>query len=222
MFDFSSLEMITYGTEPMPEGLLKRLKSFFPAIKFLQTFGTSETGITRTVSRSSDSNFLKLDDPNVEYKIINGELWLKSKIQILGYLNHDMNNFTEDGWYKTGDLIEQADDGYLRIIGREIEVINVGGEKVLPIEVESILLEMPEISDCLVKGEKNMITGQIVSADVVLAENVDPKIIRNKIRMFCKTRIDNYKIPLRVNVINDVKFGSRFKKLRLEEAKTDG
>ena len=78
-YDLSSLRMITYGTETMPEGLLNRLKSVFTKVKFLQTFGTSETGIASTSSKSSDSTFMKIGDENLEYKIVDGELWLKSK-----------------------------------------------------------------------------------------------------------------------------------------------
>lgn len=121
-FDLSSLKMITYGTESMPESLLKKLKVIFPRTKLLQTFGTSETGIAQTSSRSSDSLEMKLDDPNLEYRIVNGELWLKSKTQIIGYLNASMESFTEDGWFKTGDLVEQLEGGYLKIKGRAKEV----------------------------------------------------------------------------------------------------
>ena len=70
-----------------------------------------------------------------------GELWLRSKTQVLGYLNASMDPFTEDGWFKTGDLVDELKDGYIRIIGRKNDLINVGGEKVLPAEVESILME---------------------------------------------------------------------------------
>ena len=159
-YDLSSIKMITYGTEPMPDSLLKKLRIRFPRVRFLQTFGTSETGIAQTVSRSSDSLEMKLDDPDCEYKVLNGELLLRSKTQVLGYLNASMESFTEDGWFRTGDLVEVLDDGYIRIIGRSNEIINVGGEKVLPQEIESVLMELPEVVDVLVRGELNIITGQ--------------------------------------------------------------
>ena len=101
-YDLSSVRYITYGTEPMPESLLNRIKESFPDTALIQTFGTSETGISQTISRSSTSTLIKFDDPNTEYKIVEGELWLKSKSQILGYLNHNMSRFTEDGWFMTG------------------------------------------------------------------------------------------------------------------------
>ncbi|MFW2555645.1 ANL family adenylate-forming protein [Aliarcobacter butzleri] len=210
-YDLSSLRMITYGTETMPQSLLLKLKEVFPKVKFLQTFGTSETGISTTSSKSSNSLFMKLEDINGEYKIVDNELWLRSKTQVLGYLNASMDSFTSDGWFKTGDLVE-VDGEYIKIIGRAKEVINVGGQKVLPAEVESIILEMEEISDCMVYGEKNAITGQTVVCDVVLNKNIEN--IKKRVRVFCKDRLDAYKIPTKVNVVDKTNFSDRFKKIR--------
>ncbi|EDP75577.1 fatty acid--CoA ligase family protein [Hydrogenivirga sp. 128-5-R1-1] len=217
-YDLSSLKMITYGTEPMPETLLKRLKQTFPKVRFLQTFGTSETGIANTYSKSSDSTFMKIDDPDIEYKIVNGELWLRSKTQVLGYLNAPMDSFTEDGWFKTGDLVEITDDGYIRIIGRSKEIINVGGEKVLPQEVETIILEIPEVIDCIVYGERNPITGQTVVADVVIKDGIDKKEAKRKIRKHCIKKLDNYKVPTKINFLEEINIGNRFKKIRRKDA----
>ncbi|XQC06324.1 ANL family adenylate-forming protein [Arcobacter cryaerophilus gv. pseudocryaerophilus] len=213
-YDLSSLRMITYGTETMPQSLLLKLKEVFPKVKFLQTFGTSETGISTTSSKSSNSLFMKLEDINGEYKIVENELWLRSKTQVLGYLNASMDSFTSDGWFKTGDLVE-VDGEYIKIIGRAKEVINVGGQKVLPAEVESIILEMEEISDCMVYGEKNAITGQTVVCDVVLNEDIEN--IKKIIRLFCKDKLDSFKIPTKVNIVEKTNFSDRFKKIRLKD-----
>ena len=213
-YDLSSLRMITYGTETMPQSLLLKLKEVFPKVKFLQTFGTSETGISTTSSKSSNSLFMKLEDINGEYKIVENELWLRSKTQVLGYLNASMDSFTSDGWFKTGDLVE-VDGEYIKIIGRAKEVINVGGQKVLPAEVESIILEMEEISDCMVYGEKNAITGQTVVCDVVLNKNIEN--IKKRVRVFCKDRLDAYKIPTKVNVVDKTNISDRFKKIRRKD-----
>lgn len=213
-YDLSSLIMITYGTEPMPEELLRRIKEAFPKTKLLQTFGTSETGITTTASKSSSSTFIKIDDPNTDYKIVEGELWIKSKTQILGYLNASMDRFTEDGWFKTGDLTEATEDGFIKIIGRNSDIINVGGEKVLPAEVESVLLQMPEIADCMVYGENNPLTGQIVVADVVLKNESVKNDIKKLIQRYCGDKISRYKIPVKIKVKDRTSFSDRFKKIR--------
>ena len=215
-YDLSSLRMITYGTETMPEGLLGRLKAVFSKVRFLQTFGTSETGIAATSSKSSSSTFMKIDDENLEYKIVDNELWLRSKTQILGYLNRSMESFTNDGWFKTGDLVELDNEGFIKIIGRNKEIINVGGQKVLPSEVESVLLGMDEIEDCLVYGEQNAITGQSVSCDVVLKSGVKADGLKILVRKFCKDKLDSFKIPTRVNVVQKTEFTERFKKSRIK------
>lgn len=212
--DLSSLKIITYGTEPMPEALLGRLAKAFPGARLIQTFGTSETGIAQTSSRANDSIFFKIDDPSLEWKVVDGELWLRSQTQVLGYLNATSESFREEGWFNTGDLVEEAPGGYLRILGRGADLINVGGEKVLPAEVESALLQMPEVADCRVYASPNPITGQVVTADVVAAQELTPSALRKAIRQHCTHVLSRYKVPAKVNVVTSIAHTGRFKKLR--------
>jgi acyl-coenzyme A synthetase/AMP-(fatty) acid ligase len=213
-YDLRSLRMITYGTEAMPESLLLKLKDIFPKVKLLQTFGTSETGIAVTRSKSSNSTYMKLDDPNLEHKIVDDELWLKSSTQVIGYLNSSMDNFTNDGWFKTGDLVKKTDNGYIKIVGRNKEVINVGGEKVLPSEIESVILSMDMVEDVTVYGENNIITGQTVVCDAKINIDIETRVAKKLIRKFCKKSLDGYKIPTKINLVDKTKFGDRFKKIR--------
>jgi acyl-CoA synthetase (AMP-forming)/AMP-acid ligase II len=215
-YSLNSLRLITYGTEPMPEELLHRLKLEIPSVKLIQTFGTSETGIANVVSKSSSSNFIKFDDPNCEYKIVDGELWLRSKTQIMGYLNSSNDKFTDDGWFKTGDLVEEADGDFLRISGRSTDIINVGGLKVLPDEVESVILEIDGVKDVLVYAKNNPITGQIVAAQLVIDETKLKKDnIKLIIRSFCITKLDPYKVPVYIEIVSSVNYSNRFKKNRI-------
>ena len=215
-YSFNSLRLITYGTEPMPEELLHRLKMEIPSVKLIQTFGTSETGIANVISKSSSSNFIKFDDPNCEYKIVDGELWLRSKTQIMGYLNSSNDKFTDDGWFKTGDLVEETDGGFLRISGRATDIINVGGLKVLPDEVESVILEIDGVKDVLVYAKNNPITGQIVAAQLVIDETKLKKDnIKLIIRSFCITKLDPYKVPVYIEIVSSVNYSNRFKKNRI-------
>lgn len=208
----ASLRVITYGTEPMPESLLARLKSAFPRVRFIQTFGTSETGIVRTSSPESDSTYLRFEDPNLEWKVIDDELWLRSRTQIAGYLNASNERFTADGWFRTGDKVEQGPNGTLRILGRMGEMINVGGEKLMPAEVESVVLSVPGVADCRARGEPNALTGQTVVVDVV-ASVTDQEALRAAIRSACRERLARHKIPTRVTFVPSVS-GERMKKTR--------
>jgi acyl-CoA synthetase (AMP-forming)/AMP-acid ligase II len=211
--DLSSLEIIGYGAEPMPEYLLNKLITIFPNIRFQQKFGTSETNAIRVKNRSKESLFMKIEDPNIEYKIINNELWLKSRTQILGYLNTENDSF-EQGWFKTGDIVETADDGYFKIIGRKKEVINVGGEKVYPSEVENIILQHEKVEDCIVYGVKNLITGESVIAEVKLIINNNPDNIKREIKQLCLKSLDHYKCPSKIKIVEEININNRFKKLR--------
>ena len=210
--DLSSLRVITYGTEPMPESLLGRLTEAFPRARFIQTFGTSETGITRAVSPEAGSTFLRFDDPNLEWKVVDDELWLRSQTQIAGYLNASNERFTAEGWFRTGDRVEQRPGGTLRILGRVGELINVGGEKLMPAEVESVVLTVAGVTDCRVRGEPNALTGQTVVVDVV-TESSDPEAMRSAIRAACRERLARHKIPTRVTFVPSVS-GERMKKVR--------
>jgi acyl-coenzyme A synthetase/AMP-(fatty) acid ligase len=208
----ASLRVITYGTEPMPESLLARLKAAFPRVRFIQTFGTSETGITPTVSPEAGSTFLRFADPELEWKVVADELWLRSRTQVAGYLNAGNERFTADGWFRTGDKVEQGPNGTLRILGRMGEMINVGGEKLMPAEVESVVLTVPGVTDCRVRGEAHPLTGQTVAVDVVAAA-ADQEALRSAIRVACRERLARHKIPTRVNFVPSVS-GERMKKVR--------
>ena len=210
--ELASLRVITYGTEPMPESLLARLKAAFPRVRFIQTFGTSETGITRTESPEPGSTFLRFEDPNLEWKVIDDELWLRSHTQIAGYLNASNERFTDDGWFLTGDKVEQGPNGTLRILGRMGEMINVGGEKLMPAEVEAIVLGVAGVTDCRVRGESHPLTGQTVVVDVVTAD-ADHEALRSAIRSACRERLARHKTPTRVTFVPSVS-GERMKKVR--------
>jgi acyl-coenzyme A synthetase/AMP-(fatty) acid ligase len=217
LYKLKSLKLISYGTERMPEQLLVKLRQLLPSVKFLQTFGTSETGILKTISKSSDSLYFKIEDDRYEYKIVNSILYIKSVLNVNGYMNVESDKFDTDGWYETGDIISEDSDGYLSIVGRINEVINIGGLKVMPIEVESVLMSLNFIDDCLVFGEKNPITGQMVSAKIVLSKSTSIELseleLKKSIKEFCKSKLDKYKIPARIEFVENLTVSSRFKKL---------
>lgn len=212
--NLGSVKIITYGTEPMPEGLLLKLNAALPGTRFMQTYGTSETGISKMSSKSSTSLRVKFDDPDTEYKIVDGELWIRSTTTIMGYLNAPMDRFTADGWFKTGDLVDQDVEGYLYFTGRNNEIINVGGLKVLPQEVESVLMKIPVVDNCVVYAEKSPITGNIVAADIQLKKGTEQSEARLIIRTFCRENLDRFKIPVKINFVENIEFNDRFKKIR--------
>ena len=214
-YDLSSLELVTYGTEVMPESTLKRFRSIFPAILLQQTYGLSEVGILSSKSKSSDSLWVKVGGGEFQTRIVDGMLELKSKSAMLGYLNA-ANPFTEDGWFKTGDVVE-VDGEYIRFLGRNSEIINVGGKKVYPAEVESVLQLLEGVEDVSVTGEQNPIIGQIVVARVKISTDEKLNSFRRRMRVFCENKMEGFKIPQKVNFVNEAMNGKRFKKMRNEK-----
>lgn len=214
--DMSSLKIIGYGAEPMPEKLLERLGIIFPGVEFQQKFGTTETSAVRIKSTSGDSTWIRIDDPGAEWKVVKGELWLRTRTTMLGYLEagEEDGGLAGDGWYPTGDLVELGEAGCFRIAGRISEVINVGGLKVLPLEVEEAILRTGLFSDALVRGESNPITGQIVTALVVSGgdcNKLDHRTTRDLLRKALSDQLPAYKIPVKVRSVASIDRGAGFK-----------
>src|SRR5438874_3265161 len=215
-YDLSSLKIVTYGTEPMPESTLRRFHSVLPHIQLQQTYGLSEVGILRSKSRSSDSLWVKLGGEGFQTRVVDEILQIKAESAMLGYLNAP-SPFTEDGWFNTDDKVE-VDGEYFRILGRQSEMINVGGQKVYPAEVESVVQEMPQVAEVSVYGEKNAIMGQIVCAAIRLSEPRDPQTFHRELREFCRQRLQAFQIPARIRFVDGALHGQRFKKNRREIA----
>lgn len=211
-YNLSSLKLITYGTEVMPESTLKRVREIFPNVQLLQTYGLSELGILRSKSKDSGSLWVKVGGEGFETKVIDGVLWVQAHSAMMGYLNAP-SPFDEDGWMNTQDRVE-VDGDYMRILGRESEIINVGGQKVYPAEVESVLMQMENIVDASVQGEKNPITGNIVVAKLSLENPEELSLLKKRVRKFCKERLETYKIPMKIEVGKEVPYTERFKKVR--------
>lgn len=210
--DLRSLERITYGTEAMPESTLKAINSLFPNIVLQQTYGLSEVGILRSHSESSGSLWVKIGGEGFKTRVVDGMLQIKAESAMLGYLNAP-SPFTEDGWFITGDEVEVKGDYYL-IKGRRSEIINVGGQKVYPAEVESVILQMEGVLDAVVSGEKNPILGNIVTAKVHLAEDETVKDFTKRMKLFCKDKLQSYQIPQRITIMRQDFTNARFKKIR--------
>lgn len=210
--DLSCLQRITYGTEVMPETTLKRLHEAFPGVELQQTYGLSELGILRSKSRGPDSLWVKLGGEGFETKVKDRTLRVRARSAMLGYLNAP-SPFDADGWMDTQDVV-QVDGEYFRILGRQTDIINVGGQKVYPAEVESVLMEVPNIRDATVFGRPNLIVGQIVAARLTTAEPEPEQELRKRVWNHCRAKLEPYKIPALLEIAASVPITARQKKLR--------
>jgi acyl-CoA synthetase (AMP-forming)/AMP-acid ligase II len=210
--DMSSLELITYGTETMPQSTLSAMSKKFPNTRLLQTYGLSEIGILRSKSKNSKSLWVKVGGKEFATKIMDNRLWVKSESAMLGYLNAP-SPFDSEGFLDTGDVVEQQGE-WLKILGRQSELINVGGEKVYPAEVESVILSMQEVDDVAVYSMPHPITGMIVAAEIKLISAESLSEFKVKLRQHCAGKLPAYKIPKKIILIENYTHNARFKRMR--------
>jgi len=209
--DLSSLRLIAYGTEPMPASVLARLGKALPQVTLLQTYGLSELGVLRTRSREG-TLWVQFTGEGYETQIRDGVLWVRTPTSMLGYLNAP-DRFDSDGWFCTDDAVE-VDGDYMRILGRTTDLINVGGRKVYPAEVEEVLMNLANVRDVAVFGRANPLTGQIVAARINTAAPEPLDGFKRRMRHFCKDRLPSYKIPVHVEFTEENQFSGRLKKVR--------
>lgn len=211
--DLNSLKVISYGAEPMPEILLQHLTKLFPHVKMQQTYGLIELGVMRSQSEGNGSLWVKIGGEGYQTRVVDNMLQIKSDSAMLGYLNAE-SPFTEDGWFMTGDAVEMKGD-YFKILGRKSELINVGGEKVFPQEVENVILEDENVSDVLVYAEDNRLTGKIVCAKVKYNTDEPRQEIIKRIKTHCRARLQSFKVPVKIELVNETFESGRFKKTRI-------
>jgi len=213
-FDLSSVRVVNYGTEPMSETTLERLQEAFPQAQLQQSYGLAEVGILRSKSRSNSSTWVKVGGEGIETRVVDGILQIRSPSTMLGYLNAP-TPITDDGWFVTGDAVE-VDGDYLRILGRHSELINVGGEKVYPSEVEEVIEAMANVAAATVYGERHPLMGSIVCARVALIEPEDEAKFAIRLKRHCRERLPAYQVPIKVAIVGREMIGERFKKLRTQ------
>jgi long-chain acyl-CoA synthetase len=197
--DLSSIQLVTYGAEPMPPATLARMREILPGAAFKQTYGLSELGVLRSSSPDQGSLWLKVGGYGFETRIADGQLLIRSSFNMLGYLNAP-SPIDAQGWMNTGDLVEEK-DGLIRFMGRRSEVINVGGQKVFPTEIEDVLLEIEGIAGAVVQGVPHPLLGQAVVARVALTTPEDLEALTGRLRDHCRARLQKYKVPMRFEIV---------------------
>ena len=211
-FDIDSLKIATYGTETMLESTLKTFNKLFPDIVLKQTYGLSELGILRSKSKSNDSLWVKVGGEDYDIKVKDGVLFIKAKTAMMGYLNAP-SPFDEEGWFNTQDKVLE-EDGWIKILGRETDIINVGGQKVYPAEVESVLTEIENIDSASVYGVENVLLGFVVGAKISLSKEEDLKEVKKRVRKYCRAKMESFKVPVHIELIDAAMVSARFKKIR--------
>ncbi len=192
------LRYITLGGEAVDQVTLDRLRRCFPAAGIVHIYASTEAGALYAV-RDGRAGFPRawLDEgiDGVRLRVHDGTLLVQSPHAMQAYVaGTAASPIDADGWLSTGDLVDEEGD---RVVfrGRVDNVINVGGAKVRPEEIEAALLELPQVVDARAFAARNPITGELVGVELVLAEGLRLDDVRSTIVAHAKQRLGGYKVP---------------------------
>jgi len=188
------------------QAILNSLRSLYPQAQIAHAFASTEAGVAFDVTDGLAG--FPADTINgsagVEMKVVSGSLRIQSARTASHYLGtEDQALKDEDGFVDTGDMVELRDGRY-HFVGRGDGMINVGGLKVHPEEVEDVINRHPEVQMSLVKTRKNPVIGAVVVADVVLKtapEALTVRGLQQNILQFCREALPAYKVPVTINVV---------------------
>ncbi|MCM3390378.1 acyl--CoA ligase [Ureibacillus chungkukjangi] len=193
-----NLEMVCLTGEKMPENLMDS----FPTMKnckFVAQYGISEVGAIANANLCKGEEYTLVK--GIEAKVLDGELLVKTGATFSSYFHSQKltEEAFEDGWFKTGDLVEFLEEKKFKIVGRKKDLIKKGGQQVIPSEVELTISSLDGLKGVTVLGMPHPVYGEQVVAYVV-AKNLTSADIRSH----CKGKISAYKIPDRVIFLDEL------------------
>jgi long-chain acyl-CoA synthetase len=208
-FDLSQWRIGVYGGAPMPEATIRRFAEAVPHLAMCNAYGATETTSPATILPLGDGvehsesigkvvacgEIVVMDESGKELATGElGELWIRGPMVVSGYWRNPAANETSfvSGFWKSGDIGSIDAGGYVSIADRKKDMINRGGFKVYPAEVENVIVDHPEIVEAAVVGRADDILGERVIAFV---RSLNDSLTGGAIKAFCSTRLADYKIP---------------------------
>jgi acyl-coenzyme A synthetase/AMP-(fatty) acid ligase len=203
------------------QAILDSLRAFFPTAKIGHAFASTEAGVAFDVNDGREgfpAAWLGVNESGVEMKLADGSLRIRSPRTAVRYLGSAGALRDADGFVDTGDMIEQRGDRCY-FVGRRGGIINVGGLKVHPEEIEAVINRHPDVRMSLVHARKNPITGAIVVADVVLraapADGDDRGAeVKRQILQTCRSSLPQHKVPAAIRFVPSLEVSATGKMVR--------
>jgi acyl-coenzyme A synthetase/AMP-(fatty) acid ligase len=201
-------QYVRLSGEIADQAILNHLQSFYPQARVAHAFASTEAGVAFDVTDGLAGFPASLirKSADVEMKVEDGSLRIRSTRVADRYLGHQFEPLRgADGFVDTGDMLELRGDRY-HFVGRRDGVINIGGLKVHPEEVEAVINRHPQVRMSLVRTRKNPITGAIVVADVVLrtapeSVNNDLRELQRDILLLCRKALPSHKVPATIEFV---------------------
>lgn len=203
-----ALTSVTLGGEIADESILLALRSKFPQASIRHIYASTEVGVGFSVTDGHAGfplDYIEKGVNGIELKINpEGLLLINPTNRSQKYIGSNVM-FDSDGFINTGDLVEIV-NGRVYFLGRESGAINVGGNKVQPEEVERVLLKSGIVQCAFVYAKKNPMMGNLVCADVVLADDFDgdTSLAKATILSYCRAHLDSFKVPAIIKFVEDL------------------
>jgi acyl-CoA synthetase (AMP-forming)/AMP-acid ligase II len=201
------------------QAILDSLAGIFPSAKIAHAFASTEVGVVFEIEdriAGFPADFLERGNANVALDIRDGSLCVRSDRMALRYLGSDKELKDGRGSIDTGDLVE-AREGRYYFRGRRTGIINVGGLKVHPEEVEAVINGHPAVQMCQIIGKASPITGAIVVAQILLRAGLDAAdlhTIEDEVAAMCRRDLPPHKVPVRFNFVTSLEVGASGKLVR--------
>ena len=225
--DISSVVFCLSAATKMPESLIRQVEKRLKW-RYAEAWGLTEVSCVGATAPYTETRIgacgRGMDDG--EIKVIDeagetlppgqqGELCIRGSCVTRGYLNKPeatKDAFDAEGWFHSGDVAYIDEDGFAYIVDRKKDMINVGGEKVFPSEVEDMMLAHPKIKDLVIVGIPDELKGEAPKAFIELKEG--EQATQKEIRAFCKAKMAPFKVPVAVEFIAEVPRSASGKALR--------
>ena len=196
------------------QAVLDSLRARFPDAAMGHAYASTEAGVGFEVTDGREGFPASLvgGAGPVEMRVVEGALQLRSARAASGFVG-STDRLGEDGFVDTGDMVELRGDRYY-FVGRRGGIINVGGLKIHPEEVEAVINRHPAVRQSRVSGRKSPITGAIVVAEVVLMEGEDPEKAGEEILRACRAGLKPFQVPAMVRWVAKLELSAGGKLVR--------
>jgi len=208
---FSNLRLVITNSTAIPKNTIQSFREILKNGNLATYYGLTEASRSTFMIFQEDStrdDSVGILAPGVNIRIeqngtSRGEILVKGKNVISKYWNNEMaDENLIDGWLRTGDIGFLDNENFLFLKGRKDDIINVGGEKVIPFEIEQVVKQIPEVEDVAAYGIENEIFGQVIKLQVV--KSIESNLDKSKILIHCLKNLEKFKVPTKIDFVEKI------------------
>jgi len=210
---FSNIRLVITNSTSIPKDTVNDLKIILENRKLATYYGLTEASRSTFMIFNENSKLdesvgkpapgVKIKIKKIDKKLEIGEIFVQGKNVIKNYWDNSIaDKNLEDGWLQTSDIGYFDNDENLFLVGRNDDVINIGGEKVIPSEIEEIIKQIPEIEDVVAFGIDNKFFGKTIKVNVIKKKNSNLEKI--KILSYCLKNLEKFKIPSKIEFVDKI------------------